>query len=152
MIRYNIEDQCPCREENMSSNLSYFLLQINGILMNTGHDLRIILDEPSTHVVNISGASLVYQYRVCEINIHFGSVDPIGSEHTIDGQAFPAEVQYLISYTLQVKNIEMIVFRVEKNSDDEICILHLFDMVSSTFFFMLKHTVGYILKLLYSKI
>ena len=60
--------------------------------MNTGHDVKFVLDEPSPHYINISGGPYVYQYRVSEILIHFGSLDSLGSEHTIDGRSYPAEV------------------------------------------------------------
>ncbi len=61
--------------------------------MNTGHDVKLVLDDPSPHAINISGGPLSYKYRVAEITFHFGSIDSIGSEHTIDGQSFPAEVR-----------------------------------------------------------
>ena len=60
--------------------------------MNTGHDVKIVLDDPSPHIINITGGPLSYKYRVTEINFHWGSIDTLGSEHTIDGQSFPAEV------------------------------------------------------------
>ncbi len=64
--------------------------------MNTGHDVKIVLEQDnSPHFINISGGPLTYQYRVCEITFHFGSIDSLGSEHTIDGQSFPAEVSIL---------------------------------------------------------
>jgi len=61
--------------------------------VNTGRDLRVILDEPSpSHGVNITGGPLSYQYRITEILLHFGSISSLGSEHTIAGLSFPAEV------------------------------------------------------------
>ena len=60
--------------------------------MNTGHDVKIVLDDPSPHIINITGGPLSYKYRVTEISFHWGSIDTLGSEHTIDGQSFPAEV------------------------------------------------------------
>jgi carbonic anhydrase len=69
--------------------------RIGGILMNTGHDIKLVIDEPSPHIINISGGPLTYQFRVCEIVFHFGSIDSLGSEHTIDGQSFPAEIQIM---------------------------------------------------------
>jgi len=67
--------------------------QVSGILLNTGRDLRVILDEPSLgHSVNITGGPLSYQYRITEILLHFGSISSMGSEHTIAGVSFPAEV------------------------------------------------------------
>ena len=60
--------------------------------MNTGHDVKIVLDDPSPHIINITGGPLSYKYRVTEISFHWGSIDTLGSEHTIDSQSFPAEV------------------------------------------------------------
>lgn len=65
-------------------------------MLNTGRDLKILLDE-SNHAVNISGGPHQYQFRVVEIALHFGSVDSLGSEHTIAGQSFPAEVSDVTS-------------------------------------------------------
>ena len=48
--------------------------------------------------VNITGGPLVYSYQVEEVHIHFGSTTNVGSEHKIDGYAFPAEVR---EHTLQ---------------------------------------------------
>jgi hypothetical protein len=42
--------------------------------------------------VNITGGPLTYSYQVEEIHIHYGTREGIGSEHTINGYAFPAEV------------------------------------------------------------
>jgi len=63
-------------------------------LTNTGHDIRLSLDDATTHYVNISGGPLSYHYRVAEVVLHFGSSDSVGSEHTIDSTQFPAEVCY----------------------------------------------------------
>jgi len=66
-------------------------------LINTGHDIRLILDDPSLHYVNISAGPLSYQYRVSELIVHFGVTDSTGSEHTINGLSFAAEVRASLS-------------------------------------------------------
>lgn len=48
--------------------------------------------QPKT-LVNITGGPLSYRYQFHEIHIHYGMRDEAGSEHTVDGYAFPAEVQ-----------------------------------------------------------
>ena len=68
------------------------LRQVSGTVTNTGHDIRLSVDETTTHYVNISGGPLSYHYRVAELVLHFGSTDSVGSEHTIDALQFPAEV------------------------------------------------------------
>jgi len=40
----------------------------------------------------VSAGPLSYQYRVSELIVHFGVTDSTGSEHTINGLSFPAEV------------------------------------------------------------
>lgn len=72
--------------------MSHCLRQVSGTLTNTGHDIRLSLDDTTTHYVNISGGPLSYHYRVAELVLHFGSTDNVGSEHTIDALQFPAEV------------------------------------------------------------
>jgi hypothetical protein len=48
-------------------------------------------------LVNITGGPLSYRYQFHEIHIHYGMRDDIGSEHTIDGYSFPAEVNRIFS-------------------------------------------------------
>ncbi|ESO10154.1 hypothetical protein HELRODRAFT_73133, partial [Helobdella robusta] len=56
-------------------------------------------DEPL--YVNLTGGPLSYQYRVVEVFIHFGSHETVGSEHTIDGIFFPAEIQ-IVAYNSEI--------------------------------------------------
>ncbi|KYQ60494.1 Carbonic anhydrase-related protein 10 [Trachymyrmex zeteki] len=65
--------------------------RINGILANTGHSVVFAVENDTRHPVNISGGPLSYRYQFHEIHLHFGADDRIGSEHTVDGHAFPAE-------------------------------------------------------------
>jgi len=44
--------------------------------------------------VNISGGPLSYRYRFHEIHMHYGLNDQFGSEHSVEGYTFPAEVRY----------------------------------------------------------
>ena len=78
--------------------------------MNTGHDVRLILDEPAQHHVNMSGGPLLYQYRISDVILHFGSEDSTGSEHSIDGKFFPAEVNIYYVYDCINTNIEVILY------------------------------------------
>lgn len=66
---------------------------MSGILLNTGHDIVLKLND--TPKVNISGGPLSYQYTLSEVHIHYGNHDEHGSEHTIAGKHFPAEVSTL---------------------------------------------------------
>lgn len=42
--------------------------------------------------VNLTGGPLSYRYRFQEIHIHYGLHDQFGSEHSVGGYSFPAEV------------------------------------------------------------
>ena len=67
--------------------------QVAGTLENTGHGIVFRVDTDHKHRVNISRGPVVYNYPIYSISIHFGQrEDGSGSEHTIDGQNFIAEV------------------------------------------------------------
>lgn len=66
--------------------------RVGGVLANTGHSVVFAVDNDTRHPVNISGGPLSYRYQFHEIHLHFGLDDRTGSEHTVDGHAFPAEV------------------------------------------------------------
>lgn len=44
--------------------------------------------------VNLTGGPLSYRYRFHEIHIHYGLHDQFGSEHSVEGYTFPAEVKH----------------------------------------------------------
>ncbi|CAN8012147.1 unnamed protein product, partial [Ixodes pacificus] len=69
--------------------------QISGLVTNTGHGVIFRVSDTLAPglAVNISGGPLSYQYRVHELHIHYGRSDDRGSEHTVAGKPFPAEVR-----------------------------------------------------------
>ncbi|XP_068200479.1 carbonic anhydrase-related protein 10-like isoform X1 [Palaemon carinicauda] len=67
---------------------------VGGLVENTGHSVVVSLDNTKTPL-NVTGGPLSYRYQLSEIHLHFGSVDVMGSEHTVSGRAFPAEIQVL---------------------------------------------------------
>ncbi|XP_033212873.1 carbonic anhydrase-related protein 10 [Belonocnema kinseyi] len=67
--------------------------RVGGVLTNTGHSVVFSVDNDTRHPVNISGGPLSYRYQFHEIHLHYGLHDEGGSEHTVDGYAFPAEIQ-----------------------------------------------------------
>ncbi|KAG5318638.1 CAH10 protein, partial [Pseudoatta argentina] len=77
--------------------------RINGVLANTGHSVVFAVENDTRHPVNISGGPLSYRYQFHEIHLHFGADDRIGSEHTVDGHAFPAELQ-IFGFNSQLYN------------------------------------------------
>lgn len=46
--------------------------------------------------VNLTGGPLSYRYRFHEIHIHYGLHDQFGSEHSVEGYTFPAEVNEIL--------------------------------------------------------
>ena len=64
---------------------------LSGILRNNGHAPTFSLTEGAT--VKLSGATLVNEYVLRQFHFHFGCDDSKGSEHKIDGQAYPLEVR-----------------------------------------------------------
>ncbi|XP_046395277.1 carbonic anhydrase-related protein 10-like [Ischnura elegans] len=69
--------------------------RIGGSIANTGHSVVFTVDSntTATRQVNITGGPLSYRYQFHEIHVHFGLRDDAGSEHTVNGYAFPAEIQ-----------------------------------------------------------
>ncbi|XP_014667539.1 PREDICTED: putative carbonic anhydrase-like protein 1 [Priapulus caudatus] len=65
----------------------------HGFLTNNGHNMIFRVGNTSHPHINISGGPLSYKYRVQELRVHFGMKDTHGSEHTVNGKAFPLEVQ-----------------------------------------------------------
>jgi len=66
---------------------------VSGKIANTGQSLVFKVDHPGQHAINISGGPLAYRYQFEEIYFHWGEPGRPGSEHTVDRQAFPAELQ-----------------------------------------------------------
>lgn len=89
-------------------NLQPLLLdkhKVSGVLTNTGHSVVFAVDSDTRHPVNISGGPLSYRYQFHEIHLHYGLNDNVGSEHTVNGYAFPAEVGNLPTALAQPSSI-----------------------------------------------
>lgn len=69
------------------------------MLENTGHSVVLTLDGGKTPI-NVTGGPLSYRYQLTEAHLRYGQVDLLGSEHTINGRAFPAEVSSITAYSL----------------------------------------------------
>ncbi|XP_073493859.1 carbonic anhydrase-like [Phyllobates terribilis] len=67
------------------------------VITNNGHTVEVVLS--SQHI--LSGAGLKNNYRLAAFHLHFGS-SPFageGSEHTINGKAFPLEIHFVFYNT-----------------------------------------------------
>ncbi|XP_014257155.1 carbonic anhydrase-related protein 10-like isoform X2 [Cimex lectularius] len=67
--------------------------RVNGLLTNTGHSVLFRVDNTTRQHVNFTGGPLSYKYQLHHIHVHYGMDDETGSEHTINGHTFPAEIQ-----------------------------------------------------------
>lgn len=86
----------PCDLSLDWRNIDYdLLLQISGVLKNTGNNIMLSVDDKKTNAVNFSDGPLMYTYRLAEMKIHIGNTNSRGSEHTIDDKSFGAEVSQI---------------------------------------------------------
>ena len=65
---------------------------VNFTATNKGKGLEISFD---SHVYNVSGGGLTGTYTTVQFHLHWGSSNDKGSEHTVDGMMYPAEVCYV---------------------------------------------------------
>jgi hypothetical protein len=87
------EDQSYFRHVQSETIKAYFFLsQVSGSISNTGHSVMFTVDNSTRHHINVTGGPLSYKYQFQEIHVHYGIQDDRGSEHSINGYAFPAEV------------------------------------------------------------
>jgi len=71
----------------------------NGILLNNGHEPVLTADN-TRGTCNLTAVSLNNKnYELHDMNIHFGCDSSRGSEHTVDGKSFPAELQLMFFNT-----------------------------------------------------
>ncbi|KAK3738479.1 hypothetical protein RRG08_034769 [Elysia crispata] len=76
---------------------------ISGVLVNMGHSLTLDIELSShwSRGVNISGGPLSYTYRVSQLRVHFSHSDTDGSEHTVEGKGFTAEI-HIFAYNSEL--------------------------------------------------
>ncbi|XP_056012692.1 carbonic anhydrase-related protein 10-like [Ostrea edulis] len=75
--------------------------KVSGKLTNLGNDVTFFIR--GTHSVTISLGPLPYVYKLSQIKFHFGRKEGMGTEHTIDGKRFDAEV-HLMAYNSDLFN------------------------------------------------
>uniref|UniRef100_A0A182W688 Alpha-carbonic anhydrase domain-containing protein n=1 Tax=Anopheles minimus TaxID=112268 RepID=A0A182W688_9DIPT len=82
--------------------------RISGTITNTGHSVIFTADNETSSAygtpqipVNLTGGPLSYRYRFHEIHVHYGLHDQFGSEHSVEGYTFPAEIQ-IFGYNSQL--------------------------------------------------
>lgn len=83
--------------------------KVSGVLHNTGQSLVFRPDTGPKHslAVNVSAGPLAYRYQIEEVFLHYGTDNSHGSEHRIQGNAFPAEVSGLIDINFIIRSSGM---------------------------------------------
>ncbi|CAG9762234.1 unnamed protein product [Ceutorhynchus assimilis] len=76
--------------------------RVSGNILNTGHSVIFTVHNDTHSHINVSGGPLSYRYQFQEIHIHYGLHDQFGSEHSINGYAFPAELGDLSNPELRI--------------------------------------------------
>jgi len=74
----------------------------NVTLLNNGHTLQVGLYDRHAH--NMSGGSLPGKFTFAQIHFHWGNSSTEGSEHIVDGKAYPLEIHF-VHYNTKYKNL-----------------------------------------------
>ncbi|CAH3111112.1 unnamed protein product, partial [Porites lobata] len=65
---------------------------VNFTAKNSGKSLKVSMD---SHICNVSGGGLPGVYTTVQFHLHWGSNNNKGSEHTMDGLMYPAEIHFV---------------------------------------------------------
>lgn len=74
-------------------------------IWNNGYSFLVEFED-STDKSTLSGGPLLNQYRLCQFHFHWGESNAVGSEHTIDGTLFPAELHLVHWNSSKYKSFE----------------------------------------------
>eukprot|EP00074_Homo_sapiens_P069393 XP_011521611.1 carbonic anhydrase 5A, mitochondrial isoform X1 [Homo sapiens] len=72
-------------------------------IWNTGYLFQVEFDD-ATEASGISGGPLENHYRLKQFHFHWGAVNEGGSEHTVDGHAYPAELHLVHWNSVKYQN------------------------------------------------
>ncbi|XP_060574800.1 carbonic anhydrase-related protein 10-like, partial [Ruditapes philippinarum] len=62
---------------------------------STRNDVTLFVEEVLIPHLNVTSGPLQYNYHLHQMKLHFGHDETSGSEHTINGLSFPAELQII---------------------------------------------------------
>lgn len=96
---------------------------IHTFITNNGHSVQVTYD---TDDLLVNGGSLGGEYVVAQYHFHWGSKNTMGSEHTLDGRAFPMEM-HVVTYNGKYPDISTAV-----RHEDGLAVLGFFFQVSPT--------------------
>lgn len=86
-------------------------------VVNNGHTVTVQVNGENS---SLSGGPIVGEFKLAQFHFHWGSDDNCGSEHTLDGRCFPAEV-HLVHYNTRYGDIGNAV-----DKPDGLCVLGAF--------------------------
>lgn len=73
------------------SNYNFLPLSTSTKVTNTGHSVKVT----PINDASVSGGNLTDVYVFAQFHFHWGSTETRGSEHTVDGIAYPAELHFV---------------------------------------------------------
>jgi len=110
---------------DFSFSVGYKIVQ-EGTLENNGHTLQFAVDE--SYAASISGGPLMERYILNQFHLHWGSQTGQGSEHTVDGESFDAEL-HLVHYKSTYDNISA---AVKDGQPDSLAVVGIFIREATT--------------------
>lgn len=75
--------------------------EITGTIINNGHTIQINIDNDDIYLMN---GGLDGKYIATQFHFHWGHDDTEGSEHTLEGKAYPLEL-HIVHYKETYKNL-----------------------------------------------
>ena len=66
--------------------------------------------------IGISGSSLPNDYYLEQFHFHWGTKNSIGSEHTVNGHAYPMEVRVLVGTAYLTADTVLMLFYRQTNN------------------------------------
>ncbi|XP_065322712.1 carbonic anhydrase-related protein 10-like [Gordionus sp. m RMFG-2023] len=111
------------------------------VLLNDGHNLIIKtnVSQGNPSIFKLWGGPLSYNYSFYRLLLHFGSHEGIGSEHSINGISFPAEIQ-------------MFMYNSDIYSNHTIASNSMFGLVAISIFLKISNSTSPILQKLFKDI
>jgi len=104
---------------------NYHLDLKGGKVTNNGHSIVVSPAESVVDVPFMSGAGLKGKYSFAQLHLHWGSTSTKGSEHLVDGKAYPLEL-HLVHYNSKYPDIATAV-----GQEDGLAVLGIFFHLSS---------------------
>merc|ERR1711935_111617 len=112
-VNIDSDDVFPADYSDFEFSLNYKILQ-KGTIENSGYSLKFTVDDskPAT----ISGGPLSnWTYTLHSFHLHWGSENGQGSEHTVDGNSYDAEL-HLVHYRSDYDNLTAAIADGQGNS------------------------------------